>query len=144
MSTTHIAAALRRLVIARAAGRCEYCRVEVVDSLGPPVAGFRGQLDHVVSERHGGATVGQNLALACVLCNRAKGATVAALDDDGRPERLFDPRRDRWGDHFRLDAGRIEPQTSIGVVTARFLRLNTRDRLTERRLMRAAGTYPAE
>ena len=62
-------------------------------------------VDHIVAEKHGGLTEEGNLALSCVLCNQHKGTDLASLDpEDGRLTPLFHPRRDRWADHFRLDA----------------------------------------
>jgi hypothetical protein len=46
---TYISAALRRLVIERASGCCEYCRMQVADRLLP------FEVDHVIAEKHGGA-----------------------------------------------------------------------------------------
>ena len=35
----------------------------------------------------------------------------------GEIVRLFNPRRDRWRDHFRIDGQLIEPLTRVGAVT---------------------------
>ena len=74
MNTTHIPADVRRQVIERAQQRCEYCSIHEDDSY------FGMQVDHVISEKHGGATELGNLALACVFCNRAKGSDIGSLD----------------------------------------------------------------
>jgi hypothetical protein len=100
------------------------------------------QVDHVVSEKHGGVTEIGNLALACTLCNRAKGSDVGSLTDDGVFVRFFNPRMDRWEDHFRLRGSVIEPQTAIGEVTAKILGLNVAERLMERELLQQIGRYP--
>src|SRR3982750_1827025 len=72
--TSYIPAALRQFVIERAAGRCEYCRF-------PQDASFLSfEIDHIISEKHGGATTAENLALACVFCNSFKGTDVGSLD----------------------------------------------------------------
>jgi hypothetical protein len=52
---------------------------------------------------------------------------------------LFNPRQDRWSDHFRLSGERIEPRTATGRATARLHRFNHADRLEERRLFTEAG-----
>ena len=120
-----------RADVARRAGhRCEYCLIHEDD------AGFPHQIDHIVSRKHGGSSDFANLAYACVLCNRHKGSDIASIT----PEKdeavwLFHPRRDRWTDHFRLDAGFIEPLTDTGRATVRLLRLNAAERLAERRLL---------
>ena len=76
MSRQRISAALRTAVSARAANCCEYCRV-------PEMAVFFGhEPDHVIAEQHGGETILENLALACVQCNRFKGPNIASLDPE--------------------------------------------------------------
>jgi hypothetical protein len=49
---------------------------------------------------------------------------------------LFNPRLDRWSDHFRLEGAVIEPLTDEGAATSRLLRLNTVERVAERRALR--------
>ena len=119
---------VRRLVAERAGGRCEYCL------LGEYLSGYRHQVDHVISRKHGGDSGADNLALACAICNRNKGTDVAALGASGQPVRLFDPRRQAWTDHFRLEGASIRALTETGEVTIRVLRLNDPWRIQERRL----------
>ena len=103
--------------------------------------GFPHQIDHIISKKHGGSSGLGNLAYACILCNRYKGADIASIDHSGRPIRLFDPRRDAWDEHFKLDGPVIQPLTPVGEVTARMLRLNAAERVIERRLFGALGSY---
>lgn len=142
MSTTYINADLRRRVVARAEGICEYCLIHQDDTLQVHEA------DHVVSEKHGGATNEDNLALACFVCNRNKGSDVAALVPGTQtPVRFFNPRTDRWREHFYLndsDGVTIEPLTDIGEATARIFGFNTFERLLEWEDLRQAGRYPTE
>ena len=105
----------RLLVIERARRRCEYCLVHEDN------AGFPHQIDHIISRKHGGSSGIGNLAYACILCNRYKGADIASIDHSGRPIRLFDPRRDSWDEHFKLDGPIIQPLTPVGEVTTRML-----------------------
>jgi hypothetical protein len=132
-----IPAAVRRLVHARAGGKCEYCLRHELDSALPH------QPDHITSRRHGGETTAENLALACSVCNLLKGPEVAAIDTlTGQAARFFHPRLDRWADHFRLEAGRIIGLTPEGRVTVELLQFN-RDDLVELRLMLIVkGRYP--
>ena len=89
-----------------------------------------------MSRKHGGNSAFDNLAYACILCNRYKGTDVASIDPKtGQAVRLFDPRHDRWEDHFRFDLDLIEPLTEAGSATVRILRLNAPERLAERRLL---------
>jgi len=132
-----IPAELRRLVYARAGGRCEYRLRNESDSVLPH------QPDHIISRRHQGETTAENLALACSVCNLLKGPEVAAIDPQtGQAARFFHPRIDRWAGHFRLEAGRIIGLTPEGRVTAEILQFN-RDDLVEMRLtLIAKGRYP--
>jgi hypothetical protein len=75
--------------------RCGYCHTQEA------VVGSPMEIDHIVPEVLGGATVEGNLWLACSLCNSSKGARVAALDPvTGEMVALFNPRRQSWPDHF--------------------------------------------
>jgi 5-methylcytosine-specific restriction endonuclease McrA len=56
MSQTYIPAETRRLVISRAGRRCEYCLIHEDDTY------FGCEVDHVISEKHGGLTAAENLA----------------------------------------------------------------------------------
>lgn len=74
MSKAYISATLRRLVCERAKYACEYCLI-------PEVAVFVShEIDHVIAEKHGGTTDEQNLALACLICNKHKGSDIASID----------------------------------------------------------------
>ena len=134
MSTTRIPAALRRLVRARAQESCEYCLIPEIASFAPH------ELDHVIAEKHGGETVEGNLALACNPCNEHKGSDLSSIDPEtGEIVRLYQPRRDVWQDHFRLEDGAIIPITDIGRVTVRLLQMNRSVRVQERQLAEQAG-----
>ncbi|MCC5669086.1 HNH endonuclease [Nostoc sp. CHAB 5784] len=127
MSRPYINAELRRLVADRAEYICEYCLVsEVHRSSGC-------QVDHIISVKHGGATTADNLCYACIFCNLQKGTDLGLINwQTGELVRFFNPRRDFWGDHFRLDEAVIQHQTDIGEVTARILDFNGDERLIER------------
>lgn len=60
-----ISRAMRRAVLDRDDGRCQYCWVSF-----PPE---HLQLDHVVPLAHGGLTTRDNLVAACGPCNQVKG-----------------------------------------------------------------------
>ena len=59
MSTTYIPVELRRMVFQKAEQKCEYCLIHEDDTF------FGCQVDHIIAEKHGGATTLENLALAC-------------------------------------------------------------------------------
>jgi hypothetical protein len=136
--SSYVSARLRQLVANRAQGLCEYCLIHEEDT-------FLGcQVEHIVSEKHGGQTNETNLALACVFCNRSKGSDIAAFSQGtGRLCRLFNPRTDRWAEHFRLDGVRIIGLSEIGEATATLLAFNHPDRLLEREALLEAGCYPS-
>jgi hypothetical protein len=97
----YIAQALRRAVIARAHGRCEYCQTAqaiVVEM----------EVDHVIPESADGATNLDTLCLTCVSCNGFKLAFQTGTDPETREEApLFHPRNQRWDDHFAWSENRL-------------------------------------
>jgi hypothetical protein len=108
-----------RRVRERARGICEYCRL----SSGFHPAPF--QVDHIISKKHDGADGLDNLALACMHCNRHKGPNVAGIDaETGDMTRLFHPRLEDWSRHFRHRGEEIPGLTPIGRVTVRVLFMN--------------------
>jgi len=128
---------LRAEISQRAGERCEYCLIHQDD------AAFPHQVDHILSRKHGGSSTRDNLAYACIICNRYKGSDVASIEpQSGDVVRLFDPRRDRWAEHFRLDGARIEPVTKVGATTVRLLRMNAPERILERDLLQSLRRYP--
>jgi hypothetical protein len=139
MSRTHVPAELRRLVALRAEGRCEYCLIHEDDSF------YGCEVDHIISEKHGGLTIPENLAYCCLFCNRCKGSDLGSLTRaTGRLVRFFNPRIDGWSDHFALDGVTISPITAIGEVTERVFKFNEVERLMERKELDAVGRYPVK
>ena len=132
-----ISGSLRSFVAERASFRCEYCLLREDDSYSPH------QIDHVISRKHGGASDPDNLAYACLRCNAWKGSDIGSLDPlTGAFIGLFNPRRQRWSDHFRLRGAVMEPLTPEAATTARLLKLNLAKRVVERQLLAAANRYP--
>jgi hypothetical protein len=127
---------LRAQVAHRAGWRCEYCLIHEDD------AAFAHEVDHVLSRQHGGDTSSENLAYACMICNRLMGTNVGSVDALGSIVRLFNPRTDRWQDHFRLDGAILMPMTPAAEATARLLRLNAAERVIERSVLQRLGRYP--
>ena len=101
------------------------------------------EVDHIISRKHGGLSDLANLALSCARCNRAKGSDVGSVSEStGELLRFFNPRIDRWANHFNLPDGRIDGLTEIGLGTTRLLRMNTEERVIERRLLQMPGEHP--
>lgn len=125
---TYISAALRREVVERAGNRCEYCL------LPAEVAFYPHEVDHVMAEKHGGATDINNLAFACWRCNRHKGSDLTSFDPQTqRLSLLFNPRTQIWAEHFAYEGESITGLTPEGRTTISLLQLNSDARLTERR-----------
>lgn len=134
MSKGYISVSLRRLVCNRANHACEYCLIPEIAVL------VSHEIDHVIAEKHGGKTEESNLALACTICNKYKGSDLASIDPiNGEIVILYQPRRDRWSDHFKLEKGEIIPLTAIARVTVRLLQMNRLERIEERRLLSQAN-----
>jgi hypothetical protein len=134
--TSYVNAGLRHLVESRAHHACEYCLIRESDT-------YLGcQVDHVVSEKHGGATDAGNLAYSCTPCNRAKGTDIGSISDGRVFVRFYNPRIDRWYEHFRIRGPIIEPLTAVGEVTVKILSLNARERVIEREVLQRLARYP--
>lgn len=115
----------RRLVRVRAGARCEYCQLPEKFS---PVA--RLQVEHITPRKHGGIDDASNLALACIDCNLRKGSNLTGIDPlSGNVIRIFNPRNQRWSDHFAWNGARIDGLTEVGRTTIRVLEMNSEDRI---------------
>ena len=137
--SSYISPETRKTVASRANFVCEYCLIAEADAY------FRFQIEHIISRKHSGSSELENLALACVFCNRYKGSDIASL----KPEtdelvRFHNPRTMRWREHFRLDGVFIEPLTDIGEATVRILQMNHDDQILERQVLSRRGRYPSE
>ena len=137
VARTYIPTALRQMVRERAGERCEYC-------LYPQEASFLAfEVEHIIAEKHGGATTENNLALACPYCNRFKGTDLGSLNpESGQLTPLFNPRTQQWTEYFRLDGAWIVPLTPEGRVTVAILQLNHPDRILERQRLIQVEEYP--
>ena len=132
-----IPAQLQRVVARRAGGRCEYC------GLSQAGQEARFHIDHVVPVAHGGKTVEENLALACVSCSLRKAARRLAPDPQtGAEATLFNPRSDSWAEHFRWDGVRILGLTPTGRASAEALKMNRRLILAIRAEEALRGRHP--
>lgn len=88
-------------------------------------------VDHSMPLSLGGDDDLENLTLACFHCNRRKTNRIMAVDPaSGMEVPLFNPRQDRWIDHFiwSKDARSMAGLTAIGRATVIALDLN-RDRV---------------
>ena len=140
MSSSYVSAGLRREVIERAGGCCEYCLFATQDR---PID---YAIDHVIAVKHGGPTHLDNLCLSCYWCNSYKGSDLSSVDWDKGTDivPLFNPRTQLWDEHFELNGVRIVSLTAVGRVTVFLLQLNAIERIKERRLLIELGVYPCQ
>lgn len=129
---------LRQHVATRADFLCEYCLVAEEDTF------FGCEVEHIISLKHGGTSTSDNLAYACVFCNRHKGTDIGSISKSNEFTRFFNPRTDRWASHFQIVGIHIEPLTTVGEVTARILQFNHGDQIVERQALNAVGRYPSQ
>lgn len=116
---TLISSEVREQVRKRASDRCEYCHK-------PNLTSFQGfHVDHIRPLKHHGPSDLDNLAWACFECNVAKGPDIAAYDpDNDQITPLYNPRKQIWDEHFRLDEAVLVGQTPTGRATISLLQMN--------------------
>lgn len=123
----------------RASHRCEYCHA--------PQAGFNFELEveHITPKSRGGTDKDENLALACRSCNLFKPMSTTGFDDIAQSKtRLFNPRLDRWQDHFDIDIETciIRGTTKIGRATVKQLRMNRNIQIAARESWVSMDLFP--
>jgi HNH endonuclease len=127
---------LRQQVFNRANSKCEYCLLAVADTP------YGHQIDHIIPRQHGGKDELENLALCCSRCNRHKGPNLASLDpESGEIIALFNPRKQTWSEHFRLEDGVFIALSAVGQVSITILKLNTEQRIAERKVLISQKKY---
>src|SRR5262245_17354754 len=125
-----------RQVEARAAGRCEYCRMH------QSLQGASFHVEHVVPNARGGGSDLANLAIACPGCNLHKSDLVEAVDpDSGLSVPLFNPRTDSWADHFQFQGHRVAGLTPTGRAPVTRLPMNHSPRLRIRQAEELFGLF---
>ena len=132
---------LRRAVERRAGGCCEYCRSQARYATQP------FSLEHVLPRSRGGKSSPGNLALACQGCNNHKYNRTHARDPaTHKAVAIFNPRRQRWSEHFAWAEGfvRILGLSATGRATVEALNLNRQELVNLRRLLYEAGEHPPE
>lgn len=133
---SYLGTSLRKIILERANYRCEYCLLPQKVSL------YKHEPDHILPKQHGGENVENNLALACMQCNRFKGPNIGSFDPlTKKLVPFFNPRTQKWADHFKWDGAIIQPLTPEGRVTVKIMRLNNEDRITERESLLEANLY---
>lgn len=121
MAKPYVSPEKRRLVIDRAAGRCEYCQSRA------DYATETFAVEHITPTSRGGTNELDNLALSCSGCNGYKLDHVVAADPtDGTLVPLYHPRQDEWHTHFTwtADFTEIIGITATGRATVAQLQMN--------------------
>jgi hypothetical protein len=125
------------LVWRRANEACEYCQ------LPQNLSSIPFEIDHIIAQKHGGATEFGNLALSCFYCNSYKGPNIAGFDPESeRVVRLYHPRKDKWRRHFQWDGPVLRGRTALGRVTIIVLAINHPDAIAVRQALIEEGAFP--
>lgn len=139
MLRVYIAVALRKAVIERAKGYCEYCHLPAAFSPNP------FNFEHIIPLIKNGLTLLFNLAFSCGGCNAYKNDKTEALDPlTHQLFPLFNPRTDNWSDHFEWseDDLYIIGKTPIGRATVHLLKVNREGNVNLRKLLKMADLHP--
>lgn len=126
----------RQLVAERAKFGCEYC-------LFPELFAVHSfEIDHILSKKHGGTNLLENLAFACFHCNRHKGTDISSYDDlTGNLTAFYNPRKQIWTEHFLFQNAEIVALTAEARVTIKILKLNDIQRIEERQALIEIGIF---
>lgn len=134
----YIPASLRAEVIKRANDRCEYCLLAQTGQAA------KFHIDHVVPVTSGGQTTSDNLALACVSCSLRKAAKLYATDPvTTKAVTVFNPRQQRWTEHFSWEGFFIVGLTPTGRATVEPLNMNRALMVAIREEEALLGRHPA-
>ena len=102
-------------------------------------------VDHITPLSYGGVTDIDNLCLACFHCNSYKSDFRIGIDLETHLESpLFNPRLDRWSEHFLwVNVGmELTGLTPVGRATISRLRMNRPEIVTARSAWIKAGMHP--
>ena len=139
MSSGQIPESVRSRVRIQAKHQCGYCR-----SLQKYVLG-QLEIEHIIPKAVGGNDDEDNLWLACRLCNNYKGVQTHGEDPlTKRKTRLFNPRSQKWSQHFTWsdDGILIIGITACGRATITALQLNNSYAVPVRRAWVSVGWHP--
>jgi len=134
-----ISKALRDRVAKEARHRCGYCLTD------QRVSGAQMHIEHIIPRARGGQSAKSNLWLSCAWCNSFKGTRIEAVDTaTGAKVTLFNPRTQKWFQHFAWDNGgtQIIGLSPTGRATIEALKLNNPYIVPARRLWVLAGWHP--
>ena len=139
MRKSYIPRQLRRIVIQRAQGCCEYCLSQERFS----TQAF--SIEHIIPVEKGGASTSDNLAFSCQGCNNYKYTKIEGYDQvTHQIVPLFHPRQQQWDEHFvwNEDYTLIIGLTPIGRATVDTLHLNRVGVMNLRQVLSIAKKHP--
>jgi 5-methylcytosine-specific restriction endonuclease McrA len=121
--------------------RCSYCLLPQ-----KYIFGFTLHCEHIYPVEKGGTNAEENLCLACAWCNSAKSTTTEALDPvTETTARLYNPRKEKWTDHFEWDPIDLKVlcgKTPTGRATIIALDMNAYRCLEARAILMQVGWHP--
>lgn len=139
MSRPYISVQLTAQILADAGHRCGYCRAD------ERFTGSLLSIEHILPIAAGGPTERENLWRSCRECNERKGAQVQATDpENGEVVDLYNPRTQRWRDHFRWseDGLLVIGLTPVGRASVAALDLNRPHQVVARQRWVLVGWHP--
>lgn len=132
---------LKTRIRQQAGDRCGYCR-----SLQKYVWGTL-EIEHIIPKARSGSNAEANLWLACRPCNGYKSDQTHAIDPITEENvTLFNPRTQKWSEHFTWsDEGiYILGLTAWGRATVKALQMNNTTAITVRRSWVSVGWHPPQ
>jgi HNH endonuclease len=128
--------ALERLVWLRAGSRCEYC--QLAQSFSP----LPHAIDHIVSRQHRGATMAENLALACFSATAIR-VQMSRESTRSRVERCgYSIHEGIAGNGFAWEGALLVGRTHAGRVTIALLEINRAEAVEFREHLIREGSFP--
>lgn len=137
--STYISESLRKQIIDHDKSRCCYCLTSAANS------GISMTYDHIKRVSQGGDTTFENLCLACRSCNEYKSNLTESIDPlSGETISLFNPRKQKWLEHFiwSADGSKVEGITAISRATIIRLRMNNPVIIVARKRWVMSGWHP--
>jgi hypothetical protein len=141
VTSQKISSKLRQKLEQATQNRCGYCQTQAI------VIGMKLTVEHIIPKAVGGTSEEMNLWLSCRPCNEYKGDKTSAIDPQtGEEVPLFNPREQKWAEHFAWieNSSEIRGLTAIGRATVVALKLNHADVVRSRRRWVQVGWHPPE
>lgn len=139
MARPYISKKIREIVIIRAKGYCEYCKIPKAYTTKT------FEIEHIIPTSKGGESILLNLALACGGCNSFKHIRIEAKDPVSQNTvQLFNPRTQKWEDNFIWSENYISiiGITPTGRATIATLQMNRIELQNLRKVLSLIGEHP--